>query len=244
MLIADSVYDSRSRAFLERVANALGFVWLDIVRFENRVTDALEIEESVSQLEQGNVIESRKQRGKTRRYALMGAAAAGGALVIGLSAGLLAPVIGAGLGAALGVVGISGTAGFLTGVGGITMITTTGVLTGANIAGRGMAKRTREVRTFILKPLHNNKRVSCYITVAGFMAGKADDVRLPFSVLDQIVGDVFSVLWEPEMMAEMGNAIAIISNEVLSSVGQQILAATIAGVLMSALQWPVCEYHT
>ncbi|CAK9782804.1 DUF726-domain-containing protein [Cutaneotrichosporon oleaginosum] len=239
VLIADSVYDSRSRAFLERVANALGFVWLDIVRFENRVTDALEIEESVSQLEQGDVIESRKKRGKTRRYALMGAAAAGGALVIGLSAGLLAPVIGAGLGAALGVVGISGTAGFLTGVGGITMITTTGVLTGANIAGRGMAKRTREVRTFILRPLHNNKRVSCYITVGGFMAGKGDDVRLPFSVLDQIVGDVFSVLWEPEMMAEMGNAIAIISNEVLSSVGQQILAATIAGVLMSALQWPV-----
>jgi hypothetical protein len=235
------VYDARSRAFLERVANALGFVWLDIVRFENRVTDALEIEESVSQLEQGDIITSRKQRGKTRRYALMGAAAAGGALVIGLSAGLLAPVIGAGLGAALGVVGISGTAGFLTGVGGITMITTTGVLTGANIAGRGMAKRTREVRTFILKPLHNNKRVSCYITVGGFMAGKGDDVRLPFSVLDQIVGDVFSVLWEPEMMAEMGNAIAIISNEVLSSVGQQILAATIAGVLMSALQWPVCE---
>jgi hypothetical protein len=49
------------------------------------------------------------------------------------------------------------------------MITTGGVLTGANIAGRGMARRTREVRRFELKPLHNNKRVSCYITVGGLV---------------------------------------------------------------------------
>jgi hypothetical protein len=40
------VYDSRSRAFLELVARALGFEWVDVVRFENRVTDALEIQEA------------------------------------------------------------------------------------------------------------------------------------------------------------------------------------------------------
>jgi hypothetical protein len=91
----------------------------------------------------------------------------GGGLVIGLSAGLLAPVIGAGLGAAFATVGISGTTGFLAGAGGAAMITTTGVLTGANIAGRGMAKRTREVRTFEFRPIHNLKRVSCYMCIPG-----------------------------------------------------------------------------
>jgi hypothetical protein len=89
--------------------------------------------------------------------------------VIGLSAGLLAPVIGAGLGAAFATVGITGTTTFLAGAGGAAIITTGGVLTGANIASRGMARRTREVRTFVLKPLHNNKRVSCYITMGGFV---------------------------------------------------------------------------
>ncbi|EJT46431.1 integral membrane protein [Trichosporon asahii var. asahii CBS 2479] len=239
VLVADSLYDARSRAFLERVANALGFGWMDIVRFENRVTEALELEESVGQLEQDDVIDSRAKTAKRKRYALMGLAAVGGGLVIGLSAGLLAPVIGAGLGAALGTIGITGTTGFLAGAGGAAIITTTGVVTGANIAGRGMARRTREVRTFEFKPLHNNKRVSCYITVGGFMASKVDDVRLPFSVLDSAVGDVFSVLWEPEMMSEMGGALKIIGTEVLTQVSQQVLQATIMTALMSALQWPL-----
>lgn len=91
----------------------------------------------------------------------------GGGLVIGLSAGLLAPVIGAGIGAALTTVGISGTAGFLGGTAGAAVITTGGVLTGSGIAARGMSRRTQYVRTFDILPLHNNKRVNCIITVPG-----------------------------------------------------------------------------
>ena len=119
------------------------------------------------------------------------------------------------------------------------MITTGGVLTGANIAGKGMARRTREVRTFELRPMHNNKRVSCIITVGGFMASKVDDVRLPFSTLDPIIGDVLSVLWEPDMMQEMGSALKILTGEILTQVGQQVLQATVMYGLMSALQWPI-----
>lgn len=94
-------------------------------------------------------------------------APSGGGLVIGLSAGLMAPFIGAGLGTAFATVGITGTTGFLAGAGGAAVITTGGVLTGANIAGKGMARRTREVRIFELKPLHNDKRVNCYVTMGG-----------------------------------------------------------------------------
>ncbi len=91
----------------------------------------------------------------------------GGGLVMGLSAGLLAPVIGAGVGAALTTVGVTGTTGFLSGVGGAAVITTGGILTGSGIAAKGMTRRTRQVGTFDLLPLHNNKRVSCIITVSG-----------------------------------------------------------------------------
>ncbi|KAG8787094.1 hypothetical protein FRC12_015919 [Ceratobasidium sp. 428] len=65
----------------------------------------------------------------------------GGGLVIGLSAeflapsaGFLAPVIGAGLGAVLTTVGVIGATGFLAGAGGAAIITG-GVLTGSSIAG-------------------------------------------------------------------------------------------------------------
>jgi hypothetical protein len=71
------VYDARSRAFLERVAEALGFEWLDVVRFENRVTDALEIQEGMEKTEQVELIEGRRQGSLRKRYALMGAAAVG-----------------------------------------------------------------------------------------------------------------------------------------------------------------------
>jgi hypothetical protein len=93
----------------------------------------------------------------------------GGGLVIGLSAGLMAPVIGAGLGVALGTIGIGGTGTFLAGTAGAAVITTGGVLTGSSIAVRGMVRRTQQVRTFDVLPLHNNKRVNCILTVPGYV---------------------------------------------------------------------------
>lgn len=71
------------------------------------------------------------------------------------------------------------------------------------------------------------------------MEGANDDVRLPFSVMDQAMGDVLSILWEPEMMGETGNIIRILTSEVLTQVGQQVLQATVLTALMSALQWPL-----
>ncbi len=255
ILIADSVYDARSRVLLEEVAMKLGLGWVDVVRFESRVTEALEIQEDVERMENEDIIEGRKKSAKKKRYMMLGLATLGGGLVIGLSAGLLAPVIGAGLGAAFTTIGITGTTGFLAGAGGAAVITTGGVLTGSGIAVKGMINRTQQVRTFNLLPLHNNKRVNCIITVPGcvtrsrrrlgyllwqrFLNGVQDDPRLPFSVLDPIVGDVFSVLWEPEMIRETGSALKILTGEVLTQLGTTVLQATVMTALMSALQWPI-----
>lgn len=166
-LIADSVYDARSRVLLGKMADKLGLTWLDVVRFERRLTEALQIQEAVRDKEQSTVIDDRAKRNKRKRYAMMAAAGLGGGLVIGLSAGLLAPVIGAGIGAAFGTIGVTGTTGFLAGTGGAAVITTGGVLSGGTIASRGMGRRTANVKTFEFKPLHNNKRVSCFVTVPG-----------------------------------------------------------------------------
>ncbi|KAL0952070.1 hypothetical protein HGRIS_008706 [Hohenbuehelia grisea] len=239
ILIADSVYDARSRVLLENVAAKLGLGWLDVVKFESRVTEALEIQEDTDKMEHEDVIDGQRKANKKKRYMMLGLATLGGGLVIGLSAGLLAPVIGAGLGAAFTTIGITGTTGFLAGTTGAAVITTGGVLTGSGIAMRGMVKRTQQVRTFDILPLHNNKRVNCILTVPGFMNGPLDDVRLPFSVLDPIVGDVFSVLWEPEMIQETGGALRVLTGEVLTQIGQTVLSATVMTALMSALQWPI-----
>lgn len=215
VLIADSVYDARSRQLLEHVGKNLSVDWLEICRFEKRVTDALEMEEEANKenWNEDDHMESRRKKARNRRLALMGLATVGGSLVIGLSAGLLAPLLGAGLAAGFTTIGVAGTGGFLAGAGGAAIVTTTGVVTGGTIGVRAANRRTGSVKTFEYRPLHNNKRVNLIVTVAGWMNGKLDDVRLPFSTVDPIMGDIYSIHWEPEMLRSMGDTINILATE-------------------------------
>lgn len=84
VLIADSVYDARSRVLLENVALKLGLGWLDVVKFESRVTEALEIQEDVEKLEQMEVIDGQQKAMKKRRYVMLGLATLGMYHVISL----------------------------------------------------------------------------------------------------------------------------------------------------------------
>lgn len=216
-LIADSVYDARSRVLLEKVGENMKVDWLEICRFEKRVTDALEMQQAAEK-ENWNEDEHKENRRKMalkKRYIMMGLATVGGGLVIGLSAGLLAPVIGAGLAAGFTTIGVAGTSGFLAGAGGAAIITSGAAASGGIIAVRAANRRTGAVKTFEYRPLHNNKRVNLIVTVSGWMTGKVDDVRLPYSTVDPIMGDIYSVLWEPEMLTSMGDTINILATEVI-----------------------------
>ncbi|KAK9237371.1 hypothetical protein V1525DRAFT_360863 [Lipomyces kononenkoae] len=240
VLVADSAYDARSRTLLERVGAALDVEWLDIAKFEKRITDALDIEEGSYQIwKEDDIIEARRKRVLKKKYLYMGLATIGGGLVIGLSAGVLAPVIGAGLAAGLSTIGIAGTSGFLAGAGGTAIVTTTGAAIGAKIGIKGMARRMGHVKTFEFRPLHNNERVNLIITVSGWLSGKEDDVRLPFSTIDPIMGDIFSLHWEPDMLTSMGQTINLLATEVITQSIQQILGNTVLIALVASLQLPM-----
>lgn len=241
VLIADSIYDARSRILLERVAQSLDITWLDICRFEKRVTDALEMQQAAEKenWNEDEHMEERRKQALKRRYMMMGLATVGGGLVIGLSAGLLAPVIGAGLAAGFTTIGVSGTGSFLAGAGGAAIITSSAAASGSIIGGRAAGRRTGAVKTFEYRPLHNNKRVNLVVTVSGWLTGKMDDVRLPYSTVDPVMGDLYSVLWEPEMLRSMGDTINILATEALTQGLQQILGSTILMSLMAALQLPL-----
>lgn len=216
VLIADSIYDARSRTLLERLGTSMEISWLEICRFEKRVTDSLEMREAANKetWDEAGHMENRRKLALKRRYMMMGLATVGGTLVIGLSAGLLAPVIGAGLAAGFTSIGVAGTSGFLAGAGGTALITSGAAISGGTIAIRASNRRMGAVRTFEYRPLHNNKRVNLIVTVSGWMNGKVDDVRLPYSTIDPVMGDVYSVHWEPEMLTSMGDTINILATEV------------------------------
>ena len=246
LLLSDGYYDSRSRSLLVRFAKTLNIEGIEILQFERRLIDSLELESGEKTIENkddklvdSTFIDRQMKKNRRKRLAYIGLATLGGGIAIGLSAGLLAPVIGAGLAAGLTTVGITGTSGFLAGVGGSVIITTSGIAIGAKVGNKAGTRRTGEVHTFELKPLHNNKRTNLIVTVSGWMNGELDDVRLPFSTVDPVMGDMFSLLWEPEMLQSMGQTIGILASEALSTSIQQILGATILAALMSAIQLPM-----
>lgn len=169
-------YDARSRVFVARIAAYLSLDWFQVIGFEKRIAehllqDAAWETETVTSVattmttmtmtnvdSQGNVkndverVGRNKQRRK-RRYVMIGLATIGGGLILGLSAGLMAPVIAGGLGAILTTVGVTGSAGFLGGTAGIALITG-----GATIAGG-----SKYYKRFFTSYTSCIQQISCFV---------------------------------------------------------------------------------
>ncbi|KAF9936934.1 hypothetical protein BGZ65_001938 [Modicella reniformis] len=238
--ISDSVYDARARVLLKAVGNHLGLDWNEIVLFEKGIMKQLQSNDGLLKPD----TKSRNNESRKRRMIMMGLATVGGGLVLGLSAGLFAPVIGAGIGAALAgahITGASVTAAsaFLAGSGGIAVITSGAAVTGSGIAMKKMARRTAGIDTFEFKSLHDNKRVNVILTISGWLDIGEEDASLPFSTLDPVNGDHFALLWEPDMLMQLGNALGLLASEVITLTAQEILKHTLLSALLSALAWPM-----
>ncbi|AJU39189.1 hypothetical protein H784_YJM1202F00029 [Saccharomyces cerevisiae YJM1202] len=239
--LQSSTYDSRSRTLLINFAKVLNMTSLEICEFERRVTDSLDMEQSTEDQvwDEQDHMRNRRRSKRRKKMAYVALAMVGGSLVLGLSGGLLAPVIGGGIAAGLSTIGITGATSFLTGVGGTTVVAISSTAIGANIGARGMSKRMGSVRTFEFRPLHNNRRVNLILTVSGWMVGNEDDVRLPFSTVDPVEGDLYSLYWEPEMLKSIGQTVSIVATEIFTTSLQQILGATVLTALISSIQWPM-----
>ncbi|SCU90926.1 LANO_0D10286g1_1 [Lachancea nothofagi CBS 11611] len=241
LLLSDNRYDARSRTLFIKFAEVLNISQTEICEFERRIIDALDMEQSTEEQvwNETEHMKARRKKNKRRKLYYVGLATIGGSLVLGLSGGLLAPVIGAGIAAGLSTAGITGATGFLTGVGGTAFVAATSTAIGAKIGTEAMSKRMGSVRTFEFSPLHNNRRVNLIISVSGWMTGNEDDVRLPFSTVDPVEGDLYSLHWEPEMLKSTGQTINILASEIFATTVQQILGATILTAFMSAVQMPM-----
>lgn len=241
LLLADTNYDARSRTLLIKFAEVMKISHTEVCEFERRIIDALDMEQSTEEQvwNEDEHMKTRRKKNKRRKLYYVGLATLGGSVVLGLSGGLLAPVIGAGIAAGLSTAGITGATGFLTGVGGTAIVATTSTAIGAKIGTQAMSKRMGSVRTFEFSPLHNNRRVNLIVSVSGWMTGNEDDVRLPFSTVDPVEGDLYSLHWEPEMLKSTGQTINILASEIFTQTLQQILGATILTAFMSAIQMPM-----
>jgi hypothetical protein len=144
-------YDARARTALHLMAVWLQVPWQKIVNLEMLLSG-----ESCPigggrphQMER----ETELQGERNWRYFKVGAAAAVGGTLLGLTGGLAAPAIAAGLGSVLGVLpgaaAAAGTvSGFVASSAGVAALASAGTAAGAGVAGGGMARRTADVSEF------------------------------------------------------------------------------------------------
>ncbi|KAJ3847394.1 hypothetical protein EV368DRAFT_13287, partial [Lentinula lateritia] len=121
------VYDSRSRSLLFRVGSHLSLSWWDIVVFEGRIGRRghcrIKRRKRITKKLHCSRATSPSSPQSAYCNALHELTRPGEGLVIGLSAGLLAPIISVGLGVAFSTIELTRASTFLAGLVGAAVIT-------------------------------------------------------------------------------------------------------------------------
>lgn len=140
--------------------------------------------------------EEHAARGRTLRNVGVGLAAVGGGVLIGITGGLAAPLVGAGVTTVLGWLGVGGTAAGLlaSGLAGSSVVC--GALFGAygsKMSAEMVDRYTREVRDLAIVPVSRpHDTLGVRICVSGWL-DSPDDVTAPWTVLGG--DDTFALRW-------------------------------------------------
>ena len=181
-------------------------------------------------------------------------ATAAGAAVVGVSGGLAAPMIAAGVGTVMGGLGLEATAaaGYLGSVAGSTYLV--GGLFGAyggRMTGDMMKELSAEVEDFAFLPVHGdrkdhgesvdaateNRRLRVVIAISGWLLEK-EEVVTPWKVLKPSA-EVFALRFELEALMNLGQSIdTMISSAAYGYAQSAMIKQTVFAELMSAM-WPV-----
>ena len=149
----------------------------------------------------------RKQPNKYVRAAKVGGVAVVGGTLIGLTGGLAAPAVVAGLGIMGSVVGISATVAVSSGVLGVSF-----GAAGAGLCGYKMMRRTAELEDFAFDLIDRSPGLPVTLGVPGWLSSSDDsawrtwDAALCGAASDG--GEALALRWETAQLREMGNVVS------------------------------------
>lgn len=187
----------------------------------------------------------------TARRWKVGLAGVAGAALIGITGGLAAPLLAAGVGTVMGGIGLgaTATAGYLGTLAGSGVLV--GGLFGAyggRMTGKVMDQYAREVEDFAFVPVRaderrltgkpkNNRRLRVAIGISGWLGDK-DDVVVPWRVVGN-GQEGFALRWELEALMKLGSALTtMITSAAWSIARTEILKRTVFAALAVGL-WPL-----
>ncbi|KAI9934961.1 hypothetical protein AWENTII_005496 [Aspergillus wentii] len=252
LLLSLEHYNAYSRVLMMYVVSSLK---LDInILNDDEVKVARGLLDTALQLSSNPEAKDQVKKSDSSKKWKVGIASVAGAAIIGLTGGLAAPLVAAGLGTVMGGLGLGATAaaGYLGALAGSGVIV--GGLFGAyggRMTGKMMHKYAREVEDFAFIPIRGSRnrsedereaaredhRLRVTIGISGWITEEENFV-IPWRVIGAD-SEVFGLRWELVSLLNLGNAINALVTSAAWSVASSTLARTMFAQLMSAVVLPL-----
>ncbi|KAJ6096430.1 hypothetical protein N7486_007176 [Penicillium sp. IBT 16267x] len=252
LLLSLEHYNAYSRVLMLHTASSLG---IDVkVLNEDEVKVARGLLDTALALSDPEAKQPPKKSNDSRKWKV-GIASVAGAALIGITGGLAAPLVAAGIGTVMGGLGLGATAA----AGYIGVLASSGVVVGGlfgayggRMTGRMMDQYAREVEDFAFIPIRGSRkrtvkesdaaredhRLRVTIGVTGWVKEESNFV-IPWRVIGAD-SEVFALRWEMESLVNLGNAISsLVTSAAWSVASKEILSRTFFSAIMSAVALPL-----
>ncbi|KAF8077848.1 DUF726-domain-containing protein [Lyophyllum atratum] len=225
-------YSARTRSFLSAFGYLDEEAIVSTLKNPERAIDEAQAKAKVATSEHA-------ERGKVLRAVGMGLGAVAGGVLIGVTGGLAAPLVGAGVTTILAWLGVGGTAVGLiaSGLAGSSVVC--GALFGvygARSTANMVERHTREIRDLALLPvreIQGDETLGVRLCVSGWLSCR-EDVTAPWTVFG---GDnTYALQWEVEALEALSDAlVTLLKTHAMKYVQAQVIKRTILASLMSSL---------
>lgn len=242
-------YKSHSRTLMLYLTTSLGLSITLLSEDESKVARGLL--EAAENMTADEETKKKVDENSTARKWKVGLAGVAGAALIGITGGLAAPLLAAGIGTVMGGIGLgaTATAGYLGTLAGSSVLV--GGLFGAyggRMTSKVMDQYAREVEDFGFVPVNasdrkpertknDSRRLRVAIGISGWLSDK-DDVVEPWRVIGR-GQETFALRFELEALMKLGSALTtMITSAAWSVARSEIIKRTVFAALTAGL-WPL-----
>ncbi|KAH0839087.1 hypothetical protein AYO21_04682 [Fonsecaea monophora] len=250
LLLSLEAYRAHSRVLLVRLAMSLGVNVGEVSKMEKDTAYGLLT--AAAKMDASESTQKAQQASSTARKWKIGVAGVAGAALIGITGGLAAPLLAAGVGTLMGGLGLGATAaaGYLGALAGSSVLV--GGLFGAygaRMTSQAMDKYSKEIDDFAFLPINGReddaeevqkqrRRLRITVGISGWLT-EEEQVTLPWRVLGE-GGEPFALRWELQALLNLGSALKdFVVSQAWSQIRRELIKRTIFAAVWSAVMAPL-----
>ena len=255
LLLSLEQYSAHSRVLMLKLTHILQLPSSTLAEHESKVAEGL-LASAAAKMSAGESTQRQASEGATARRWKIGAATVAGAALIGITGGLAAPILAAGVGGIMGGLGLGAVASLLGPL--ATNMVLVGGLFGAyggRMTGKIMQKYAAEIKDFKFLPISADQRAlgetddsgvaqlrdqgtrqTHKLRVAIGVSGSVTDASgflEPWEIFPSPRIEAFGLRWEMDALLQLGRKIS----EILRSYAWDFAKFQLLGMILSGL-WP------